>query len=90
MACVMFGLTTEEAVAGFTRNGAKALGLSATHGTLEPGKMADLVIWDVPRPNELPYRIAANPCAQVIKEGQIVYTAVEPRFQPLRRYPANA
>src|SRR3546814_9497205 len=38
MGCTLFRLTPEEALAGITRNGARALGLQATHGTLERGK----------------------------------------------------
>jgi imidazolonepropionase len=49
MACVLFGLTIEEAWLGITRNAATALGRSDTIGTLEPGKACDLAIWDVER-----------------------------------------
>lgn len=55
LACVQFRLTPEEALAGATRVAAKALGLSAAVGTLEVGKAADLVAWDVERPAELCY-----------------------------------
>ena len=41
MACTLFRLTPEEALAGVTRHAATALGLSASHGTLEVGKTAD-------------------------------------------------
>ena len=75
MACRMFGLTTEEAVACFTSVGGAALGLDNDRGTLEVGKLADLVVWDVPHPAELPYRIAYNPCSRVIKGGVEVYAA---------------
>jgi imidazolonepropionase len=75
MACRMFGLTTEEAVAGFTRNGAKALGVLDSRGTLEVGKLADFAIWDVDKPGELAYRIADNPCREVVKSGRVVYRA---------------
>src|SRR5258708_2514701 len=60
MACHMFRISPAEALAGFTRVGAQALGLQATHGTLEPGKAADLAIWDVAHPSQLSYRIAVN------------------------------
>jgi imidazolonepropionase len=55
LACVQFRLTPEEALAGATRIAAKALGLSGETGTLEPGKAADLAVWDVARPAELCY-----------------------------------
>ena len=82
MGCHMFGLTPEEALTGFTRNGAKALGLQAERGTLEVGKVADLAIWDIEHPMELSYHIAANPCQTVIKEGVMVYGAVAPQVGP--------
>jgi imidazolonepropionase len=72
MACVLFGLTPEEALAGVTRNGAKALGIHASTGTLEPGKAADFVIWDIDDPIDLAYGLGFNPCRQVIHQGNIV------------------
>ena len=60
MGCTLFRLTPEEALAGVTRNAARALGLNDA-GTLEPGKRADLAIWDVETPAELSYRIGFNP-----------------------------
>ena len=55
LACVQFRLTPEEALAGATRNAAKALGLADEIGTLEPGKAADLAVWDIEPPAELAY-----------------------------------
>ena len=72
MGCTFFGLTPEEALAGVTRNGARALGLYDKIGTLEPGKVADFVTWDIPEPAELAYRIGDNPVKQVIRKGRIV------------------
>lgn len=60
MACVLFGLTPLEALAGFTINGAKALGLAADRGSLEVGKTADLSIWDITEPADLAYRLGGN------------------------------
>jgi imidazolonepropionase len=71
MACTLFRLTPEEALAGITVHGARALGLSETHGTLEVGKAADLAIWDIERPAELAYRIGFNPLAGVVKDGRM-------------------
>ncbi len=53
MACTLFGLTVEEALAGVTRHAAAALGLAAERGTIEPGKRADLVLWRAEHPAEL-------------------------------------
>ncbi len=67
--CTIFRLTPEEALAGITRNGAKALGMGVTHGTIEVGKVADLVLWKVDAPAELAYAMGANPCLRVLKSG---------------------
>ncbi len=69
MACVLFGLTPAEALAGVTRNAARALGLQSERGTLEIGKVADFVHWDIDEPAELAYRIGFNPCTTVIRGG---------------------
>jgi imidazolonepropionase len=55
LACCLFRMTPEEALAGVTRNAAAALGLLAETGTLEPGKAADLALWPVSHPRELAY-----------------------------------
>jgi len=57
MACTLFGLTPEEAVAGMTREGARALGLQDEIGTIAAGKAADLCVWRIARPAELCYWI---------------------------------
>ncbi len=60
MACTLFRLTPEEALAGMTREGARALGLQDQIGTLDVGKAADLAIWDVSHPAELSYWLGAQ------------------------------
>ncbi len=70
MACTLFRMTPEEALAGVTKNGARALGLAASHGTLEAGKAADFAIWEIERPAELAYRIGFNPLSGVVKAGR--------------------
>jgi imidazolonepropionase len=57
MACTLFGLTPEEALAGMTRNAAQALGLQAETGTISASKAADLAVWRIGRPAELCYWI---------------------------------
>jgi len=69
MACTFFRLTPQEALAGATREAARALGLAREVGTLETGKVADFVLWDIERPAELAYGIGVNPCHAVVKRG---------------------
>jgi imidazolonepropionase len=71
MACTFFRMTPEETLVGVTRNGAKALGIENKTGTLEKGKNADMVLWDVSDPAELSYRIGGNPCKRVMILGQV-------------------
>lgn len=61
MAAILFRLTPEEALTGFTRNAAAALGLASEIGTLEIGKQADLAIWNIEHPSELTQGIGTNP-----------------------------
>jgi imidazolonepropionase len=68
MACTLFRLTPEEALAGVTRNAARALGL-ADRGTLAAGARADFVLWDAAHPAQLAYAIGANPHLQTVYGG---------------------
>jgi imidazolonepropionase len=70
MACTLFRLTPEEALAGMTRHGARALGMQASHGTLEAGKAADLALWEIGSPAELAYALGANPCIGRVRAGK--------------------
>ncbi len=68
MACTLFRMTPEEALAGATRNAAMALGLTDT-GIVEAGKRADLAVWNAGNPAELAYRIGFNPLHSRIFAG---------------------
>ncbi len=70
MGCTLFGLTPLEALAGFTIHAARALGLSDRIGSIEPGKAADLALWDCGHPAELSYHVGLNPCVGVVQGGQ--------------------
>jgi imidazolonepropionase len=69
MACTLFRLTPEEALAGATREAARALGLT-DRGVLAAGRRADFVLWDVEHPAQLAYAIGANPRRQTIRRGR--------------------
>ena len=73
MACTLFRMTPEEALAGITRNGARALGLEERIGTLEAGKDADFVLWDITEPAELAYQVGFNPLKNVVRHGKLIY-----------------
>jgi len=70
MAATLFGLTVDEAIAGVTREGARALGRLSETGTLEIGKWCDLAVWDIEKPAELVYRIGFNPLHARVWRGR--------------------
>jgi len=69
MACTLFRMTPSEALLGVTRHAARALGLRATHGTVEVGRQADLCLWDAGEPAELACAIAASPLRRRFHHG---------------------
>jgi imidazolonepropionase len=69
MACTLFRMTPAEALLGVTRHAAQALGLAATHGSIEVGKQADLCLWDAEQPAELAYTIAGSPLRHRFHHG---------------------
>ena len=73
LACIRLGMSAAEALVAVTANAALALGLEETHGTLEPGRRADLVVWDVPSLELLSYWIGANLARTVVKGGRVVH-----------------
>ena len=68
-------LSAAEALAALTINSAAALGMADSHGSLEPGKHADLVVWQPDAHALLPYWLGANLVQTVIKRGRVVYSA---------------
>jgi imidazolonepropionase len=76
MACTLFDMTPEEALAGTTVHAARALGLS-DRGTIEVGKRTDLALWNVKHPAHLSWEIAG-----LFANGKYVaesYPSVAPR-----------
>jgi imidazolonepropionase len=71
MACVLFGLTPEEALTGMTRTAAAVLGFADERGVLASGAHADLAVWNVGHPAELSYWIGGNPCLAVVQNGVV-------------------
>jgi len=69
MACTLFRLTPAEALAGATVHAARALGLAGEIGSLEAGKRADFVLWDIERPADLAYAVGFNPRRTVVRAG---------------------
>jgi len=69
MACTLFRMTPEEALAGVTREAARALGLDDC-GRIGPGMRADLAVWEARHPAELAYRIGFNPLSSRIFGGR--------------------
>ena len=72
LACRLYHMSPAEALWAATRGGAMALGLDGDRGSLKPGKLADLQIWDVPRHEHVIYRLGGNVVAQVVKRGKVV------------------
>jgi imidazolonepropionase len=71
LACRLYHLSPEEALIASTLNGAKALRLEHDRGSLEPGKLADIQIWDIPTFEDVIYRLGNNAVETVIKRGII-------------------
>jgi imidazolonepropionase len=74
LACTHMKMTPAEVISAGTINGACALGVQERKGSLEPGKDADLAIFDVEDYRELAYWVASNRCESVIAGGFVVAT----------------
>lgn len=71
MACILFGLTSYEAFKATTINAAKALDMQKTHGSIEIGKQADIILWDCDSYNEIIYNSTYNYRQYTIQDGVI-------------------
>jgi imidazolonepropionase len=72
IACTQMSMTPEEAITACTLNGAAALGLSNQVGSIEVGKQADIILYNLPQYRHLPYYFGVNHVAKVIKRGTIL------------------
>jgi imidazolonepropionase len=73
IACLEMGLAPAEALAAVTINAAHSLGLGDSIGSIEPGKQADLVVWDASSVDELPYWLGGPIVRTVVKRGRVVF-----------------
>lgn len=73
IACREMRMLPEEAIAATTINAAAALGISDKTGSLEPGKQADVTIFDVADYREIPYYFGINLCVLTMKKGVVIY-----------------
>ncbi len=69
MGCTCFRMTPEEALAGVTVHAATALGLGDSHGSLEVGKVADFVAWQIELPADLAYWLGGDLPKRVVRKG---------------------
>jgi imidazolonepropionase len=74
LACVMMKTTPAEALTAATINAAYAINRGEQIGSLSPGKQADIIIWDIPSYQHIPYHFGVNLLNTVIKRGKIVVT----------------
>lgn len=72
MAYLKYRMTSEEILSAVTINAACAVNRGGSSGTIEPGKKADMVIWNAEDMEMLCYRMGSNLAGTVIKHGAIV------------------
>jgi imidazolonepropionase len=73
LACAQMRMTPAEAIVAATFNGACAVRRQERVGSIEPGKQADLAVFDLADYREIPYFVAMNFCAATFKRGELVY-----------------
>ena len=78
LAVIGMQMSPAEALTAATLNGAAALDRAQTHGSIERNKLADFVLYDIPRLEYLPYHIAVSDVAAVVKRGEIVAGNLKP------------
>jgi imidazolonepropionase len=77
LACTQMKMTPAEGITAATINGACAIRRQARLGSIEPGKQADLAIYDVSDYREIPYFTAVNFCVATFKRGELVWSRNE-------------
>jgi imidazolonepropionase len=87
LACMQLGLTAAEAISASTINGAHALGRAARTGSLEPGKLADVLILDASDYRDLARNFGGNLVRRTMKRGVFIYTEGDVAHQNGRLHP---
>ena len=62
-----------DAICSSTYVPAQVLNISDQYGSIEVGKNADIIIWDINDPIQIPYKFSTNPISSVIKSGNIIF-----------------
>lgn len=75
IACLQMGMMPIEALFAATINAAHAIGLGDKVGSLETGKQADFVIWDIPSIDFIPYHFGSSHIHAVYKRGKAIFKA---------------
>jgi imidazolonepropionase len=73
LACRQHRLAPAEALYAATSGAARALGLQGDRGSLEPGKLADIQVWDLPTFEDVVYRLGRNAVTMVVKRGKVYH-----------------
>lgn len=75
ISCLNMGLSPNAALCAATLNAAFAIGRGNMVGSLEPGKLADITLWDIPSVDFIPYHFGSSHLKRSIKRGRTIYTA---------------
>jgi imidazolonepropionase len=74
LSCIYMKIPVLDAIKAATITSAKSLLLHNTIGSIEIGKKADIVVWDIERTLQIPYLVSDHPIQTVIKNGEILFT----------------
>ena len=73
LACLHMKMSAAQAITAATINAAYAVNMGDRVGSLEPGKQADFVLFNIDNPEQLPYYFGGNLVDKVVKKGKIIY-----------------
>jgi imidazolonepropionase len=75
LSCIYLKMTVLDAIKAATFASAKSLLLNKTIGSIEIGKKADIIVWDIERLVQIPYLVSDHPIQTIVKSGEIVFTS---------------